>query len=108
MRRIAKLTTLNPKSERLYDLIKSPIVTEKSTMGSTLNRYSFKIAPDATKNEIKLAIETLFKVKVESVNTLNQAGKEKRFRGIKGRQVGCKKAVVRLAKGNVIDVGAKV
>jgi len=108
MRRVAQLLTLSPKSERVYDIIKSPIVTEKSTEGTSLNRYSFKIAPDATKNEIKVAVETLFKVKVETVNTLNQAGKEKRFRGVKGRRTGFKKAVVRLVQGNTIDVGAKL
>ena len=108
MRKVAPLTILSPKSERVYDVIKSPIVTEKSTEGTSLNRYSFKTAPDATKNEIKVAVETLFKVKVEVVNTLNQVGKEKRFRGIKGRQAGFKKAIVRLAQGNTIDVGAKL
>ncbi len=108
MRRVAQLTTLSPKSERVYDVIKSPTVTEKSTEGTSQNRYSFKAAPDATKNEIKVAVETLFKVKVETVNTLNQTGKEKTFRGIKGRQTGFKKAIVRLAQGNTIDVGAKL
>jgi len=108
MRRVAILKKLSPKSERVFDIIKSPIVTEKSTSGTSENRYTFRTASNATKQEIKVAIETIFKVKVESVNALNTCGKEKRFRGVKGRQSGFKKAVVRLAKGNTIDVGAKV
>lgn len=108
MRKVSKLVKFNPQSEHLYDLIRSPIITEKSTLGATENRYSFKIYPTATKNQVKLAIENLFKVKVKSVNTLNQVGKEKKFRNIKGYRIGYKKAVVRLIEGNTIDVGVKL
>jgi large subunit ribosomal protein L23 len=87
-----------------YDVILSPIITEKATSASEVNQVVFKVRRDATKPEIKNAIETLFKVKVLSVNTLTRKGKTKRFRGVKGRQQDVKKAVVRLAEGDRIDV----
>ena len=87
-----------------YDVILSPIITEKATSASEVNQVVFKVRRDATKPEIKNAIETLFKVKVLSVNTLTRKGKTKRFRGIKGRQQDVKKAIVRLAEGDRIDV----
>ena len=87
-----------------YDVIVSPVITEKSTMASESNQVVFNVAPDATKPEIKAAVESLFSVKVASVNTLVRKGKEKRFRGIKGRQSDVKKAVVTLAEGQSIDV----
>jgi len=89
---------------RAYDIIRSPVVTEKSTMGSEHNQVTFRVAMDATKPEIKSAVETLFKVKVRGVNTLRQDGKVKRFRGIKGRRPDYKKAIVTLAEGENIDV----
>jgi large subunit ribosomal protein L23 len=89
---------------RAYDIIRSPMVTEKSTMGSEHNQVTFKVAMDATKPEIKAAIEMLFKVKVTAVNTLRQSGKIKRFRGIKGKRPDYKKAMVSLAEGESIDV----
>ena len=87
-----------------YDVILSPVITEKATSASEVNQVVFKVRRDATKPEIKNAIETLFKVKVLSVNTLTRKGKTKRFRGIKGRQQDVKKAIVRLAEGEKIDV----
>ncbi|WP_075996188.1 50S ribosomal protein L23 [Salaquimonas pukyongi] len=87
-----------------YDVIVSPVITEKSTMASESNQVVFNVAPDATKPEIKAAVESLFSVKVASVNTLVRKGKVKRFRGIKGRQSNVKKAVVTLAEGQSIDV----
>ncbi len=87
-----------------YDVILSPVITEKATSASEQNKVVFKVRRDATKPEIKDAIEKLFKVKVVSVNTLTRKGKTKRFRGIKGRQQDVKKAVVRLAEGDRIDV----
>jgi large subunit ribosomal protein L23 len=87
-----------------YDVILSPIITEKATSASEVNQVVFKVRRDATKPEIKNAIETLFKVKVLSVNTLTRKGKTKRFRGVKGRQQDVKKAIVRLAEGDRIDV----
>ena len=63
-----------------YDVIKSPVITEKATLGSENNQVTFKVAIDATKPEIKAAVEALFDVKVKKVNTLRQEGKVKRFR----------------------------
>ncbi len=87
-----------------YDLILSPVVTEKSTLGSEHNQVTFKVRMDATKPQIKAAIEKLFKVKVTAVNTLRQQGKVKRFRGKIGRRSDYKKAIVSLAEGETIDV----
>lgn len=89
---------------RHYDVIVSPVVTEKSTMASENNQVVFNVAPKATKPEIKAAIEALFKVKVKGVNTLVRKGKVKRFRGTRGRQNDVKKAVVTLVEGHSIDV----
>lgn len=87
-----------------YDVIKSPVITEKATLGSENNQYTFKVAIDATKPEVKAAVEALFDVKVAKVNTLRQQGKIKRFRGVKGQRAEYKKAMVTLAEGNTIDV----
>jgi large subunit ribosomal protein L23 len=80
------------------------VITEKATAASEANQVVFKVRRDATKPEIKAAIEELFKVKVVSVNTIVRKGKAKTFRGIKGRQQDVKKAIVRLAEGDRIDV----
>ena len=90
--------------ERMYDVIRAPVVTEKSTLGSVHGQVSFKVAPDATKPEIKAAVEGLFGVRVERVNTINQEGKRKVFRGRPGRRNGYKKAIVTLVEGETIDV----
>ena len=87
-----------------YDVILSPVITEKATAASEVNQVVFKVRRSATKPEIKAAIEELFKVKVVSVNTIVRKGKAKTFRGIKGRQQDVKKAIVRLAEGDRIDV----
>lgn len=89
---------------RHYDVIVSPVVTEKSTMASEQNQVVFNVAKKATKPEIKAAIEALFGVKVTGVNTLVRKGKMKRFRGTIGRQSDVKKAVVTLAEGQSIDI----
>lgn len=94
--------TLSP--EQMYDMILAPVITEKATMGSEHNHVVFRVPLSATKPEIKAAVEGLFKVKVVSVNTLITKGKTKRFRGIPGRRSDMKKAVVRLAEGDRIDV----
>jgi large subunit ribosomal protein L23 len=73
-------------------------------MGSQYNQVSFRVAPDATKPEIKAAVEQLFNVKVKAVNTVVVKGKTKRFRGIAGRRSDWKKAIVSLAEGSTIDV----
>jgi large subunit ribosomal protein L23 len=87
-----------------YDVILRPVITEKSTAASEHNKVIFVVATDATKGEIKAAVETLFKVKVTGVNTLNRKGKNKRFRGIAGRTAASKRAIVTLAEGQMIDV----
>ncbi len=87
-----------------YDVIVSPVITEKSTMASEHNQVVFKVAKNATKPEIKKAVESLFGVKVKAVNTLVRKGKVKRFRGIVGKQSDFKKAIVTLVDGQSIDV----
>jgi large subunit ribosomal protein L23 len=89
---------------RHYDVIVSPVVTEKSTLASENNQVVFNVARKATKPEIKAAIEALFSVKVTGVNTMLRKGKVKRFRGTIGRQSDVKKAVVTLADGHSIDI----
>ena len=90
--------------EDAYDVILSPSITEKSTMVSGNNQVVFNVRPNATKPEIKSAVEQLFNVKVKAVNTLNRKGKTKRFRGIPGKRSDVKKAVVTLVEGESIDV----
>ena len=87
-----------------YDVIRSPVITEKSTAASEQDKVVFKVARTATKDDIKAAVEALFKVKVKSVNTLVRKGKKKRFRGILGRQSDVKRAIVTLEEGQSIDV----
>jgi large subunit ribosomal protein L23 len=87
-----------------YDTILSPVITEKTTRLSEENKVVFRVPLGATKPDIKAAVEALFKVKVEAVNTLLVKGKTKRFRGIKGRRSDVKKAIVTLAEGQSIDV----
>ncbi len=93
-----------PSKERIYELIRRPLVTEKTTLMSEHNQVAFEVPTDANKHEIKTAVESLFKVKVTAVNTLLQKGKTKRFRGKPGRRSDYKKAVVTLAEGDSIDV----
>ena len=89
---------------RAYDVILSPVITEKSTLVSEANQVIFNVALKSTKSEIKSAIEGLFGVKVTAVNTLVRKGKRKVFRGIKSRQSDTKKAIVTLAESDSIDV----
>ena len=93
-----------PTDPRLYDVILSPVITEKATMASEYNQVTFKVAGTATKPQIKEAVEKLFDVKVKAVNTLNRKGKRKAFRGRPGVQSDVKKAVVTLEEGHRIDV----
>lgn len=101
---MSKTTKTKVSQERMYNLVLAPVITEKSTMGSEHNQVTFKVAMDASKPEIKAAVEGLFKVKVEAVNTVVVKGKTKRFRGTIGRRSDYKKAVVTLAEGSTIDV----
>ena len=90
--------------EQMYALVRSPVITEKSTMGSEHNQVTFRVPLTADKRSVKAAIEGLFKVKVEAVNTIRVKGKLKRFRGELGRRSDYKKAIVTLAEGSKIDV----
>ena len=92
------------RDARHYDTIVAPVITEKATLASENNQFVFRVARNATKPQIKEAIEKLFDVKVIAVNTLLRKGKTKTFRGMRGRQQDMKKAVVTLADGYRIDV----
>ena len=89
---------------RHYDTILAPVITEKATVLTEQNKVVFRVADDATKDEIAAAVEALFKVKVTKVNTLNVKGKTKRFKGILGKRNDYKKAIVTLAEGQSIDI----
>ncbi len=91
-------------AERMYEIIRAPVITEKATMASEHNQVTFRVPLDANKREIKVAVEALFKVKVTAVNTLRSLGKTKRFKGRLGTRSDAKKAVVTLAEGFRIDV----
>lgn len=85
------------------DIIKKPIISEKSYKLIENNKYVFSVAPGAPKEEIKDAVEAIFNVKVKSVNTMNRAGKIKRQGATSGRTTGMKKAIVTLAEGDKIE-----
>tara|TARA_R110000787_G_scaffold32913_5_gene86723 strand:+ start:881 stop:1204 length:324 start_codon:yes stop_codon:yes gene_type:complete len=86
------------------DVILSPVITEKATMGSEHNQVTFRVPVSANKTAIRAAVEELFKVKVKAVNTVRQQGKVKRFRGIVGKRPDYKKAIITLEDGHNIDV----
>jgi large subunit ribosomal protein L23 len=104
------MSTVKPRGritigrDRMYEVVRAPIITEKATRLSEYNQVAFKVAVDATKPEIRAAIEGLFNVKVVAVNTIRQDGKEKRWRGRPGQRNDFKKAIVTLAEGQSIDV----
>jgi len=89
---------------RNFDVLLSPHITEKATLLSEQNKVVFKIALDASKDEVASAVEAIYNVKVTKVNTLITKGKTKRFKGIMGRRVDVKKAIVTLAEGQTIDI----
>jgi len=95
---------MSTSDPRHYDVIISPVITEKATTASEQSKVVFKVKPTATKPQIKEAVEKLFDVKVKSVNTLVRKGKHKAFRGRLGTQSDVKKAVVTLEEGHRIDV----
>ena len=95
------MTTRDP---RHYDIILSPVITEKATMASEHGQVMFRVAAHATKPQIKEAVEKLFDVKVKSVNTLVRKGKVRNFRGTRGELSDVKKAIVTLEEGQKIDV----
>lgn len=92
----------------MYEVIRSPHVTEKATMGSAHNQVTFRVPGWATKPQVKQAIETLFGVKVKGVNTIVLKGKTKRFKGQLGQRSDLKKAIVTLEDGQTIDFGTGV
>jgi len=92
----------------LYDIIRTPVITEKSTMLGSENKYTFKVSTSATKPIIKKAVEELFKVKVTGVNIINSQGKVKRFKGKLGQRAASKKAIITLEEGQTIDLAGGV
>ena len=102
------MKTSQKNTFRNYDVIRYPLLTEKSNSVADQSQYFFAVALDATKHEIKQAIEGLFQVKVTSVNTLIRKGKSKVFRGRRGLQSDMKKAMVRLQAGQKLDITAGV
>jgi large subunit ribosomal protein L23 len=91
-------------TEALYNAIRTPVITEKATMGSQYNQITFRVPVDCRKAEIRAAVETVFKVKVVKINTSIQLGKTKVFKGRKAYRSDRKKAIVTLAEGQTIDV----
>ena len=86
-------------------LIRRPAITEKATSLGTLGKYVFIVSPSATKPEVKKVIAEMYKVEVRTVNIVNRPAKKKRFRGVRGRKPGYKKAIVTLRTGQRIDFG---
>ena len=95
-------------NERAFEIVRSPLISEKATFVSQYNYYVFKVSKDSNKSEIKQAVQSLFKVEVKSVNTLIQKGKKKRFRGKIGKRSSIKKAFVKLAEGQTIDTSLEI
>ncbi|MHB9879739.1 50S ribosomal protein L23 [Pacificimonas sp. ICDLI1SI03] len=91
-----------------YDVVRAPIITEKSTMMSEHNQVAFQVAKSASKPEIKAAVESLFDVKVTAVNTMIAKGKVKRWKGRPYQRADVKKAIVTLADGDMIDITSGV
>ena len=94
--------------EKAYDVIKKPITTEKSTNLQQFNQYSFEVSKNSSSYEIKNAIEIIFKVKVNKVNTIILRGKGKTFKGQYGFRKDVKKAIVTLDEGNTIDSSLEI
>ena len=103
-----KNKNINISLERAYDIIKKPITTEKSTNLQQFNQYSFMVAKDSNSIEIKNAVEIIFKVKVNKVNTSILRGKGKTFKGQYGFRKDIKKAIVTLVEGNTIDSSLEI
>lgn len=104
----AKAAKGTEAAEWMYEIIASPHVTEKATLGSQYSQVTFKVPGWATKPQVKEAVETLFGVKVKGVNTLILKGKTKRFKGYKGFRSDQKKAIVTLEEGQMIDTGTGI
>ena len=103
-----KNNSVKISSERAYSIIKKPITTEKSTNLQQFNQYTFSVSKNSNTNEIKQAIELIFKVKVLKINTSILRGKSKSFKGTYGFRKDTKKAVVTLKEGNTIDSSLEI
>ena len=90
------------------NLIKKPVITEKSTANAQFNKYIFEVRNDANKINIKKTIEDIYKVKVQKLNSLNVKSKPKVFKGQRGTRSGLKRIIVTLKEGNTIDMSGKV
>lgn len=99
----SETTAISPKH---YDIIDRPVVTERATLAAEQDKVIFRVALTATKDDVKEAVEALFKVKVKKVNTTITGGKNKRFKGYAGVRSDYKKAIVTLEKGQKIDIAA--
>ncbi|HHO70285.1 MAG TPA: 50S ribosomal protein L23 [Halothiobacillus sp.] len=93
------------RKERLFEVLRAPVVTEKASRVAENNQYVFKVSRDATKADVKAAVEMIFDVKVDDVHVVNMPGKARRFRNIKGKRASWKKAYVTVAEGQTIDFG---
>jgi large subunit ribosomal protein L23 len=102
--RVIPKRDLKLSRERMYEIVRRPVITEKATMASEHNQVTFRVPLDANKFEVKAAVEGLFNVSVTAVNTIRVAGKLKRFRGRLGRRSDYKKAIVTLREGQRIDI----
>ena len=105
---VARKKAATMSKETMFNIIRAPVITEKATMLGDKNQVVFRVALEATKPEIKLAVEALFGVTVLNVNTLVQKGKTKRFKGRPGVRSDMKKAIVQLTPGQSIDFSARV
>ena len=103
-----KKTDLEISTNKAYQVILKPLVTEKATQLSEYNKMVFAVPVNASKLEVKLSIEKIFSVKVKTVNTIVLKGKLKRFKGVLGKRSNLKKAIVTLAPGNTIDLSVGV
>ncbi len=90
-------------TENMYDIIRYPVITEKSMRNQESNKFTFRVAKDVCKGDVKDAIEAIFNVEVKTVNTVTTPGKSKRFRGHMGKRQDYKKAIVTLVDGQNID-----
>ena len=99
---MSKKITLS--KDAMFRIVRAPVITEKATRGSEHNQVTFRVALEATKPEIKAAVEGLFGVKVKAVNTLRTQGKKKFARGTRGQRSDYKKAIITLEAGQTIDV----
>jgi len=101
---MSKSAKTNNITAKMYDTLVRPVITEKSMISSEAGKVTFLVPLSASKDDVKVAVETIFSVKVNKVNTIRQFGKEKRFKGFIGQRSDFKKAIVTLADGQNIDV----